>query len=166
MLKILRKLENFDLLKKEVLDLTERIGFQGPYKNQIICQSLNSDVEDWGTGIGRIEELEEQEERKYQYIQPSLKGTEIEKIINEFSAFRARIMVMQPKACYSVHSDPTPRIHIPIVSNSGCWMMWPTNQVCRRLPTGILYWADTTNLHTFINGGDKPRIHLVMCVNQ
>jgi hypothetical protein len=60
MLKILRKLENFELIKQEVFDLVNRVGFQGPYKNQIICQSLVDDIEDWETGIGSVEELEVQ----------------------------------------------------------------------------------------------------------
>lgn len=164
MLKILRKLENFDTIKQEVLDLVERVGFQGPYKNQIICQSLTDDVEDWQTGIGSVEELAVQQEQEYKYLQPSLKGTQIEKIINEFSAFRSRIMIMQPKSCYSLHNDHTPRIHIPITSNKGCWMIWPLNNKCHRLLPGHLYWTDTTRHHTFINGGGEPRIHMVICV--
>ena len=165
MLKILKKVDDFELLKKEILELVNRIGFQGPYKNQIICQSLTDGVEDWQTGIGRIEELEIQKEQEYKYLQPSLKGTKIENIINEFSAFRSRILVMQPRSCYSVHSDPTPRIHIPIVSNSGCWMIWPRHQKCQQLLPGLIYWTDTTHTHTFINSGDDIRIHLVVCVS-
>ena len=165
MLKILKKVDNFELLKKEVLELVDRVGFQGPYKNQIICQSLTEGVEDWETGIGRIEELEIQKEQEYKYLQPSLKGTEIENVINEFSAFRSRILIMQPRSCYSIHIDPTPRIHIPIVSNNGCWMVWPKHQRCQHLLPGLIYWTDTTNTHTFINGGDETRIHLVICVS-
>ena len=166
MLKILKQVDDFELLKKEILELVDRVGFQGPYKNQIICQSLTEGVEDWETGIGSIEELEVRQEQEYKYLQPSLTGSQIENLINEFLAFRSRIMIIQPKSCYSVHGDPTPRIHIPIVSNKSCWMIWPNNQVCRRMPTGIIYLADTTINHTFINGGDKPRIHLVMCVDK
>jgi hypothetical protein len=165
MLKILRKLENFELIKQEVFDLVTQIGFQGPHKNQIICQSLIDNGEDWETGIGSVEELEVQKEQEYKYLQPSLKGTQIENIINEFSAFRSRIMVMQPKSCYSLHSDHTPRIHIPITSNNGCWMIWPLKNKCYRLMPGQLYWTDTTQHHTFINGGLEPRIHMVICVN-
>ena len=165
MLKILKKVDNFELLKKEILELVDRVGFQGPYKNQIICQSLTDGVEDWETGIGRIEELEIQKEQEYKYLQPSLKGTEIENVFNEFSAFRSRILIMQPRSCYSIHSDPTPRIHIPIVSNNGCWMVWPKHQRCQPLLPGLIYWTDTTKTHTFINGGDETRIHLVICVS-
>jgi hypothetical protein len=165
MLKILKKVDEFELLKKEILELVDRVGFQGPYKNQIICQSLTEGVEDWQTGIGRIEELEIQKEQEYKHLQPSLKGTKIENIINEFSAFRSRILVMQPRSCYSVHSDPTPRIHIPIVVNSGCWMVWPNHQQCHHLMPGLIYQTNTTKSHTFINGGDDIRIHLVLCVD-
>lgn len=158
----LYKFLNFQILQKEILELVKKIKVND---NQLICQGLEEGKNDWVTGIGRIEELEEQEERKYQFIYPELQGTLLEKFIREHSGFRTRIMIMNPKQCYSVHADPTPRIHLPIKTNNQCWMIWPYKNQCYQLYEGVVYLADTTQNHTFCNGSvDQPRIHIVMCV--
>lgn len=156
------QLLNFEKLRSEVLALIEQ---HSPKSNQIILQGLDSEVEEWQVGVGSIEELEVQEEKKYQYLNKSLVGSEIQNVINHYQGFRARIMLMPPRACYSVHADPTARIHIPIVTNDQCWMIWPYNNLCFRLPVGKAYYADTRRRHTFVNGSTENRIHIVMCVD-
>jgi hypothetical protein len=162
LLRFLDKLENFESLSKEVLDLWERLQPDG---NQIVCQTRFPDSDDWIEGAGRIEELPEQEERKYQYINKEIQGSEIDRIVSKYNGFRARIMIMPSRKCYSVHSDPTPRIHIPILTNDQCWMIWPEASVCRRLRQGNVYWTNTQQSHTFINGSTKDRIHLIMGID-
>jgi len=160
----LYKHSNFEELKKEVQELLDKKPHD---QNQIICQSLSEDDENWYTGIGSIEELEIKEEKSYKFINKSLKNTEIEKLINKHQGFRARIMIMPPRQCYSVHADPAPRIHIPIVTNDQCWMIWPTRSNCFQLKEEIVYWTDTRIPHTFINGSkENYRIHIVMCVGK
>lgn len=161
-LKCLEKVDNFEKLKKEVLDLCENLS---PSSNQIICQTLEENDNDWSSGIGRIDELEEKNEILYKHINPLLRGTEIEKLILKYQGFRSRIMILQPRQCYSIHSDPTTRIHVPIVTNDQCWMVWPEYSECHRLYAGVEYLTDTTKNHTFINGSRLPRIHLVIVQN-
>jgi len=159
----LYKIDNFDQLQTEVLDIIEKYG---PNELQIICQGLEKDVENWKDGTGRIEELEVSEEQQYINLHPYLSNSIIESLINKHNGFRTRIMIMPPNKTYSVHSDPTPRIHIPIVTNDESWMIWPHHSQCKRLTPGFAFWTDTTKKHTFINGGLTDRIHIVMCVNE
>jgi hypothetical protein len=163
LVKYLYTLEDFDLLKSEIFTLINEVGFQN---NQIMCQTLDESKEDFITGIGRIDELEHQNEESYKFIQNRLKGSYIEKIILKHNAFRTRILKLSPRSCYSIHADPTPRIHIPIVVNKQCWMIWPFHEKCHSFIDGKVYWTDTTKSHTYLNGdGNLERIHLVMCVS-
>lgn len=154
-------IDNFESLFDEVMDIVNSIEYE---KNQIICQSLESDPDNWKVGTGSIEELVEQEEKKYCHINSKLKGTYIERLINHHSGYRTRIMIMPPRQCYSIHADPSKRIHIPIVTNDQCYMIWPSANSCHQLITTRAYLTDTTRPHTFINGGLENRIHIVMCV--
>jgi hypothetical protein len=159
----LYKFINFQTLQKEVLELVKKINVND---NQLICQGLENGSNDWVTGVGRIEELEEQEERNYKFISPELRGTLLEKFIKDHNGFRTRIMLMDSRKCYSIHRDPTPRLHLPIITNDQCWMIWPYKNECHQLREGIVYRTDTTQDHTFVNGSlDQIRIHIVMCID-
>jgi hypothetical protein len=157
--KITEQIDNFKQLQKEILDLIDNVGFKN---NQIICQGLVTDSADWHTGVGRIDELEDQREQEYSVLNPALNGTYLASIIEKYQGFRTRIMCMPSRQCYSIHYDPTSRIHIPIVTNLQAWMVWPFHNECHRMPTGNIYWADTTKPHTFMNGHSENRIHIVM----
>lgn len=162
---IFRSLEpifEFEKLRKEIFEIVDRVEFKD---NQIILQSLN-DNEEWHLGVGAIEELEEKDERKYSVINRSIEHTEISQIIKKYQGFRARIMRMYPRNCYSVHKDPTPRIHIPIETNDQCWMVWPYNNVCANMPAGNVYFTDTTKMHSFFNAGLEERIHVIFNVDR
>lgn len=161
MIKPLGICDPFDKLRSEVLSLTDNLGED---HTQIICQTIEKDSIDWFTGIGSIYDLEHKDEHLYVNLNLNLKNTTIEYLINRFNGFRTRIMIMPPKTCYSVHSDPTPRIHIPIVTNTQSWMVWPMQSECHHLQERLIYWTDTTKNHTFFNGGMQNRIHLIMCV--
>lgn len=158
----LYKIEDFQLLLQEVETVIQKVGFE---KNQIICQSLETNPDCWHVGIGSIEELEEKEERKYNKIHSELKGTYLEKIIKQHNGYRTRIMLMPPRQCYSIHADPSKRIHIPIITNDQCWMVWPKNSSCYQLMVERAYITNTTQPHTFINGGLENRIHVIICVD-
>ena len=158
----LEKITDFNLLVEEVQDLIKRVGLS---ENQIICQGREQDGEDWHLGTGSLLELEHKEEDTYKYIFPSLKGTVLEKYIKKYNGYRTRIMNVSPRNCYSIHRDPTPRIHIPIVTNKDAWMVWPHYNECHHMGLGYTYWADTTKFHSFMNAGVEDRIHIIMCVN-
>jgi hypothetical protein len=157
----LYKVENFQILLKEIENIIQKVGFE---KNQIICQSLENNPDQWHLGVGSIEELAEKEELKYNQLNNALVGSYLEEIIKKHNAYRTRIMLMPPRQCYSIHADPSKRIHIPIITNSHCWMVWPKNSACHQMTIERAYITDTTQPHTFINGGLEDRIHLVMCV--
>lgn len=164
MIHIKEEIEDFPILKKQILDLLEKIP---TVKNQISCQYLENQNPDWHCSVGSLEELEEKDETKYNLIHPALTGSEIETLIKKYNGYRARIMVMPPRQTYSVHSDFSPRIHIPILTNDQCWMIWPYHSKCARLVEGKAYWTDTTKFHTAINGHkNETRVHLVFCVSQ
>ena len=160
---MLKKIENFEKLKAEVLNIVSLVGTE---HTQIMCQSCQSDSFDWLTGIGRISELKTQNEIEYSHLNPALDGTEISRLIREHNGVRTRIMTLKPRSCYSVHADPTARIHIPIITNAGSWMVWPHDNYSSQLLTGYSYLTDTTKPHTFFNGSTEDRIHLVMCVSR
>jgi hypothetical protein len=156
------KVQNFEQLKIEVLNLISKMDQDW---QQIMCQSRFENQEDFKEGVGKIEDLDIKEEKMYQFIQPSLKGSYLEQIISEYKGFRTRIMKLTPKKCYTLHKDPTPRIHIPIQTNDRCWMVWPFHQTCLQPKIGEIYWTDTRKPHTFFNGDETlERIHIVMVV--
>jgi hypothetical protein len=157
----IEQIQDYTELVKEVQDIVEKVDFK---IDQIICQGRESDAEDWHLGTGRIDELEHKDEDSYINVFPSLSGTIIEKYIKKYNGYRTRILQVRQRHCYSVHRDPTPRIHIPIVTNRDCWMVWPFDKEAQRLPPGFAYWTDTTKFHSFMNGGTASRIHIVMCV--
>lgn len=163
LIKPLEKIVDFDKFKDEVLLIIKNIGFKD---NQIILQS-KSDVEEWHTGIGSIDQLEDKDETLYCNLHKSIEHTEIAKIIKKYNGYRARIMFLEPRKCYSVHADYSPRIHIPIETNDQCWMLWPHDNHCTRMPVEYAYFTDTSKPHTFLNGSlNKGRIHLIFCVNR
>ena len=160
----IEKLENFSELTKDINNIIANIGFKD---NQISLQNLYEGQDDWYNNTGSLKALSEQDETKYQVINSVLKGSSIEGLIQRFKGFRSRIILMDPRKCYSVHADPFKRIHIPIVTNDQCWMVWPIEKQCFRLLEGRIYSTDTTKLHTFLNGhATLGRIHLVMSVNE
>lgn len=157
----LYRFSDFSKLIEEVLQIIQLVGFE---KNQIICQSLESNLDNWHTGIGSIEELEEKEEQQYCHLNSELKNSLLGALIEKHNGFRTRIMLMPPRQCYSIHSDPTARLHIPIVTNDQCWMIWPRHDTCRQLQPNLVHWTDTRKPHTFVNGSTTDRIHIVMCI--
>ena len=160
-IKILEEnVENFELLKHEVFDI---IKSKLTEMNQICLQSPVEGEEDWYSGIGVVANLKH-DETAYKFIQPSLKGSVIESLINKYSAYRSRIMHMPPRWCYSVHPDPSCRLHIPITTNKQTWMVWPFDNFCYRFENGKVYWVDTRIPHTCFNGALENRVHLVLCV--
>lgn len=162
LVKYIESVPEFNQLSVEILDLISKVPTK---ENQISCQSNIKDSDEWHATVGSIKLLDQQDETVYWQINPSLKGSVIEKTINRYQGFRCRIMIMDARKCYSIHADPTPRIHIPIVTNEQCWMVWPYDNYSQHLVEGRTFWTDTTKRHTAFNAHDtESRIHLVMCV--
>lgn len=99
-------------------------------------------------------------EREYNIINPIFKNTIFEAIIIEYNLKRTRFMWLNGFSCYSVHRDLTPRIHLPICTNSQSFLIFKNSQM-ENLKAGIVYYADTRNFHTAMNGSDERRLHLI-----
>jgi len=149
---------NFEKLKKEVIELQESINL-----NIISLQYHDINNTEWnnaeGYQFGPIE-------HEFKNLQPSLKGTEIEQLLLGIGKNwrRTRIMTMAPLSVYTVHSDPNPRAHIPILSNHLCRFYFPKQSDCLvdfMSDDGSIYWVDTRKTHTFINCSNFKRIHIV-----
>ena len=87
----------------------------------------------------------------------------INNIIKKYDMVRTRIMSLKQYSCYSYHQDGSARIHIPISTDHGCFII--INKIVYELPAdGSVYMVDTTEFHTAINGSYTPnfiRTHIV-----
>ena len=95
-----------------------------------------------------------------------LKGTYTEEVINifkeKYGVVRGRYMMMNWKTCLTYHNDLTTRIHLPLVTNDGCFMI--IDGKVEKLQEGITYHVDTTKQHTALNAGRHLRFHMVFCL--
>jgi len=108
-------------------------------------------------GTGRIANLKFKEE---EYDQPLHDLPYLNHVMNHYNLKRTRLLNLRPGDCYSYHVDPTKRIHIPLVADEYC-MAVIEDKVYRLPADGTVYLVDTTKRHTFLNGGDYDRLHIV-----
>jgi len=127
---------------------------------------LQYDTEDrenlWAAGTGKLTNLQ-CPELQYKNLNPMLKGTIFQDIIQEYKLVRTRFMWVNGMSCYSVHRDLSPRIHVPIITNPECYFVIKqgTQGLIEHLPAGKVYWTDTREYHTFMNCSAEPRLHLI-----
>ena len=114
------------------------------------------DEDAWSSAVGKSQGRE----TDYTNLNPLFKGTIFEEIINKYKLLRTRLMWVGPYACYSMHRDQTPRIHIPLITNPECYFVFK-NSTIQHMPVGLFYWTDTTQLHTFMNCSNVSRLHLI-----
>lgn len=114
----------------------------------------NEDV--WASAVGKSQGFE----LTYTNLNPYFKDTIFEELIRKYNMSRARLMWVGPYACYSVHVDTTPRIHVPIITNQECYFVFKKGSL-HHMPAGLSYWVNTTLPHTFMNCSDQHRLHLV-----
>ena len=100
----------------------------------------------------------------YINLNPFFKDTIFENIISEYNIKRARLMWSGPYSCYSMHTDSTPRIHIPLITNKDCYFLFKDSPP-QHMELGYSYWVDTTKYHTFINCSDAHRLHFIGVVS-
>lgn len=126
-------------------------------------EQLSLQITDQGTsGEGQLAKLDYKEEdfNVFAYDLPYTNS-----ILSELKMYRSRLMNMPPKYCYSYHKDPTPRMHIPLITNENCFFV--VNDEVIRLPAdGNHYLIDTRKIHTFVNASFENRLHIVGCVNE
>ena len=95
-----------------------------------------------------------------------IKGTYTEEVINifkeKYGVVRGRYMMMNWKSCLTYHNDETPRIHLPLITNDGCFMI--IDDKTEKLHESTTYLVDTTKRHTALNAGEHLRFHMVFCL--
>jgi hypothetical protein len=156
-------LDNFDLLLEamqpyiDILETTERtkIGFLGrknrdgtiEYGDFGRCKPLpHEDWVIWRDNIDKDFILGYTEEYK------------------KYNFARIRLIKMIPKIKhYTWHTDPSLRLHIPLITNPNALMYFRKHKeiLSFNLTAGNLWLTDTTKEHTAINHGDTNRYHIV-----
>ena len=114
----------------------------------------------WTSAVGKSQGNETQ----YTELNLFFKDTIFETIIEKYNLKRTRLMWVNSKSCYSLHSDKTPRIHIPLITNPECYFLFKPG-LLHHLTTGSVWWVNTKLHHTFLNCSDHPRLHLVGIVD-
>lgn len=120
------------------------------------------DEDPFYSAVGKLKR--NRKESEYSAMNPLFKDTVFEKIIYDNKLFRTRLMWVHPYACYSIHRDASPRIHIPLLTNDQCLFVFPKDSSIFYLPPGKIYEVDTTKSHSFCNFSETSRLHLVGCV--
>ena len=150
---------NFESLKLETLKLLEVL------KLEQISLQIKPNVINWSNSSGWL--LNSKKEFEFNVIHPELKGSVFDEYLQSFpfEIYRTRIMVLQPFNSYSIHKDPTPRVHIPVVTDIKTAFLFPHDNYMAHMPADrSIYRTDTTKTHTFVNYSDKPRIHIVSVI--
>jgi hypothetical protein len=107
-------------------------------------------------------------EKDFCHFHPEFKGTYFHEIYlrlqknTQGKIGRVRVMLLPPKACYSIHQDPTVRYHLVLTTNPQAFLIFPERGLIHIPADGNIYWVDTRLAHTAMNGGDDDRFHLVM----
>lgn len=150
------------------------IGFSSGLVNCIsLTHPADSDADQRGVFWTKNENYEEVQVEKfvnelaYKVFEPLLMETYFKNVYDvlkkHFKVGRVRILKMDSRTSLSYHRDPENRLHIPIVTNPGALMI--VNNECVHMPAdGSVYFMKTIDYHTALNGGDKPRIHLVATI--
>ena len=103
------------------------------------------------------------QENDFTQLNSQFKGCVFEeiyyKITEKYNVGRVRLMESLPKTCLTWHSDNSPRLHFPIKTQDGCFMVIEDN--VKHLPLNTWWYTDTTRMHTAFNSSTESRIHLV-----
>lgn len=94
------------------------------------------------------------------------KGTLFEEVYNalknKYNLGRIRVMDLTPKTCLSWHTDTSPRIHYPLKTQQGCFMV--IQDEVFHIPQNEWWQTNTTVPHTAFNGSTDTRLHLVASI--
>lgn len=89
--------------------------------------------------------------------------------VENFKIGRVRFMRLLPKTGLTVHADTSIRYHLVLDTNPHAYIAhalpsYSPSAICYHIPkNGHFYRVDTTHPHFVYNGGQTPRIHLVIC---
>ena len=129
------------------------------YDNQIMLQGLQENLDPF-YGVTNPPKKRQHGMRYHECITPIFDMPYTNSIIKDL--YRTRVMKMSPGTCYTYHTDPTERVHIPLITNENCFFIID-DEVVRLPANGSIYHVDTTKKHTFVNASIEDRIHIVGC---
>ena len=126
---------------------------------------------------GRIADLSHPEEA-YTALTPDMIDSILPDILDEipYTLVRGRWMLVNTQSSYTAHTDPSNRIHIPVLTSPNNQMLFYPNGLdalqndvqSYHMKEGSVYHAETVKTHSFVNmSGYDPmqsfpyRIHLV-----
>jgi hypothetical protein len=159
---LIKRLEPIDVapILEEYYRLEDKIvwtdyGSKG--KQSGLQHKMNED--EWASAVGRSSG----NEFESSILNPFFKDTVFEELIIKHKLFKTRLMWLNSYACYSMHQDESPRIHIPLITNPECYFIFRAIPPIH-LPSTHVHWTDTRRGHSFMNCSDMPRLHLVGAV--
>ena len=103
-------------------------------------------------------------ETSFNEITDDFKNKEFEKIINHFKLYRTRLMLLERRSNYSIHTDKGWRLHFPIITNEDCRFYYSKYEKEFHLEAGKFYKVFVGTPHTFFNSSDTFRLHLVSTI--
>jgi len=183
--KILNDIPIFDY-KTSLNDLLSQNILSWGIHNQICLNSIKGKEDDYHLGAASLNRDWNKEEKvlqpngTYKTVVPLRKNplkprdftelcTPFRKTVFEdlwnflklsYNIGRIRFMKSSSKTCLSWHTDISPRLHFPIKTQVGCFMV--IEDEVKHLDEGKWWYAETTKLHTAFNGSFQDRIHLVV----
>jgi len=154
--------------------LNSLLGFENDFHKgdgSLMFDWNNSKI-DSVNGIANVSNLlikaEPLSESSFTVICSQFKGTTFETVYNMLNQYyvlgRVRLMNMKPKTCLSWHKDDSLRLHYPILTQEGCFMVIADEVM--HLTKDKWFMTDTTIQHTAFNGSKNSRIHLVATILQ
>lgn len=183
----LNDLPEFDL-RTDFNFLLQNKKISWPESNQICLNTIvseptnylkgtNSLIYDWDNAKDTIDEYGNKklvvplhktplQEEDFTVLCKQFENTVFETVYNllsqRYKLGRVRLMKSTPKSCLTWHTDSSPRIHYPIKTQEGCFMVIE-NEV-KHLEANKWYWTDTIKPHTAFNASKEDRIHLVAVI--
>lgn len=105
-------------------------------------------------------------ERDFNIIAEPFVGTLFEEVYlaleQRYYLGRVRIMNLLQKTCLSWHTDTHQRLHYPITTDEGCFMLIENS--VHYLEKYKWYMTETRKKHTAINSSPHERLHLVATI--
>ncbi len=166
------------LMQQSVNHIVDSVGWGD--KNQIALSSRPDAVDAWQDGLGRsvdpitkVKLINEADFTCLNDLSPYLLNSLQSLSETTGSKFgRIRLMRLMPHHGLSVHRDSETRLHYVIDTNRRCYFGFsqfddpdmPAAECWHMPQDSQWYHVDTRKHHFVYNGGETPRIHIVICV--
>ena len=103
-------------------------------------------------------------EQEYNLLNPFFVNTPFEDIVKKYNLTRTRLIWLDPRSCYTICTDPSVQLHIPLETNKECRFIFPDESDIFHLPAGSVYNVSTNKPYSFCNFSEESRLHLLGCV--